>query len=143
MNDQPNLGMATTRELLDELRARAEMDKSLEYRTVETDDERDHRVNGILFGNGTENLMGVIEPSSTNEHLFGMKTVGFVKDVSKEKLEKAQNIIDIQGSDGNWNYDPYMHGFYNGLLMLMSIFNEEEPGFRSAPDHWLCDPKGK
>lgn len=32
--DQPNLGLATTRELLDEIRARIEVDGRLDYRTV-------------------------------------------------------------------------------------------------------------
>lgn len=34
MNDQPNLGLATTRQLLDELRTRIEIDGKLDYRTV-------------------------------------------------------------------------------------------------------------
>lgn len=31
--DKPNLGLATTRELLDEIRARIEVDGKLDYRT--------------------------------------------------------------------------------------------------------------
>ena len=34
---QPNLGCATTRELLDEIKARIEVDGNLDYRTVDSD----------------------------------------------------------------------------------------------------------
>lgn len=39
----PNLGCATTNELIEEIKARIG-DRDLEYRTVETDDEREKRL---------------------------------------------------------------------------------------------------
>ncbi len=36
---EPNLGLATTRELLDEIRARIEVDGRLDYRTVDGDEQ--------------------------------------------------------------------------------------------------------
>lgn len=53
-------------------------------------------------------------------------------------------MIDIQGANGNWNYDAYMHGLYNGLEMALSAIEDREPIFRDAPEEWLADlPKTK
>lgn len=55
------------------------------------------------------------------------------------KREEAKQITELQGSTGNWNFDPYMHGMYNGMEMIMSIFEEREPQFKEAPEEWLFD----
>jgi len=56
-----------------------------------------------------------------------------------------KNLTDIQCSHGNWNYDPYMMGLANGLIMARSILTGEEAVFLSAPEEWLkdrhCDPE--
>ena len=42
-------------------------------------------------------------------------------DTRERSLMKALNdVIDVQCSDGNWDYDPYMHGRANGLLLARS-----------------------
>jgi len=58
-----------------------------------------------------------------------------------EMLENVNDIIDIQSSKGNWDYDPYMHGMLNGMLMIKSIITKEDPEFYSAPEIWGCDKK--
>lgn len=50
----------------------------------------------------------------------------------KKKISDLKNVVDIQGQDGNWNYDNYMTGLYNGLEMALSIFEEREPIFRTC-----------
>lgn len=55
------------------------------------------------------------------------------------KLEEAKQMTELQGNNGNWNYDPYMQGVYNGMEYVLAIFEEREPKFRSAPDMWLAD----
>ena len=47
----------------------------------------------------------------------------------------------VQGTTGNWDYDPYMHGLYNGLEFALSIMEKREPVFKAAPDKWLGDIK--
>jgi hypothetical protein len=54
-------------------------------------------------------------------------------------LEKIQNLVEIQGWDGNWNYDSYMHGMYNGMELLLSILEDREPVFKKAPPRFICD----
>ena len=50
-----------------------------------------------------------------------------------------QKMVDIQCSGGNWNYDPYMHGMANGLIMAQSVVDNTIPKFLDAPDEWLRD----
>lgn len=54
-------------------------------------------------------------------------------------LRDLQNIKNIQGSKGNWDYDPYMHGMFNGIELAMAIMQDREPVFKDAPNEWLKD----
>jgi hypothetical protein len=54
-------------------------------------------------------------------------------------IEDVKRMRDAQGMNGNWNFDPYMHGLYNGLEFAVSILENREPAFRDAPDKWLAD----
>ena len=48
-------------------------------------------------------------------------------------------ILKVQGSDGNWNYDEYMHGMYNGMELMVAIIEGREPVFKDKPEFWLKD----
>ena len=52
----------------------------------------------------------------------------------EDKLEDANNILSIQKD--SYDYDPYMHGMYNGMELMLSIFEEREPKFLDAPETW-------
>lgn len=56
-----------------------------------------------------------------------------------KRIESLENIIKIQCSDGNWNYDPYMHGMANGLILAASIMYDKDPNYLQAPVEWLKD----
>lgn len=59
-------------------------------------------------------------------------------------VESVRQMRDVQGMDGNWNYDPYMHGLFNGIEFSLSLIEVREPKFRDAPKKWLCDePKAR
>lgn len=47
----------------------------------------------------------------------------------KEKLEVLRANVAVQSSDGNWNYDPYNHGYANGLILAEAIMHDLEPRF--------------
>jgi hypothetical protein len=55
------------------------------------------------------------------------------------KINTLREMVNIQGWDGNWNYDPYMHGLYNGLEFALSIMEKRNPVFKEAPEVWLSD----
>ncbi|WNF07462.1 hypothetical protein [Brevibacillus borstelensis] len=55
------------------------------------------------------------------------------------RVAKANEMLAVQGASGNWNYDPYMHGLYNGMEFAIALVEGREPAFRSSPDEWLRD----
>lgn len=75
------------------------------------------------------------------------KTKDFINQIVKEnkelkkQLEKwehhlkcSKEMLDLQGQDGNYNYDNYMLGLYNGMEYIISLFETREPKFRSGKD---------
>ncbi len=62
--------------------------------------------------------------------------------VAKAKYDIAEEMgkmMEIQGVDGTWNYDPYMHGMYNGMEFCHALAKGVEPKYRKAPKQWLAD----
>lgn len=55
------------------------------------------------------------------------------------RIETLREMTKVQGYDGNWNYDPYMMGMYNGMEYALSIFEMREPVFKSTPAVWMRD----
>lgn len=62
-----------------------------------------------------------------------------VDDTRHQIMGNLDDVIKIQCANGNWNYDPYMHGLANGLIMAKSLISKEEPKFLDAPKKWLKD----
>ena len=57
-----------------------------------------------------------------------------------ERIKALEDVTKTQTSDGNWNYDPYMHGMANGMIVALAVIKgEEDPKFLDAPDQWLKD----
>lgn len=76
------------------------------------------------------------------EILDGSESDEEIKAISETfNFEDLDKIIEIQGSNGNWNYDAYMHGLYNGLILARDTIKNQDPGenLRDAPDKWLSE----
>ena len=56
------------------------------------------------------------------------------KDINCGILKTAKDLLAVQGADGNWNHDPYMHGLYNGMEFIISLYENRTPIFRDAPE---------
>lgn len=65
------------------------------------------------------------------------------KPLTDERIKSVRHMRDVQGYDGNWNYDPYMQGLYNGLEFALSLLEVRQPEFKDAPATWLGDIKFK
>lgn len=52
--------------------------------------------------------------------------------ISNKDLKSIKNILNIQGQEGNYNYDNYMLGLYNGMEMVLSIIEKREPLLRDG-----------
>lgn len=60
-----------------------------------------------------------------------------------KRLEDLNDLVELQSSDGNWNYDPYMHGLTNGLILSQAIVENAEPRYKEAPPTWLRDKQAQ
>lgn len=61
-----------------------------------------------------------------------------------KQLKDLKQIHSIQGRTGNWDYDPYMHGLFNGLELALATIEDREPKFKDAPPRWRSkDPSIK
>ena len=49
-------------------------------------------------------------------------------------LKCANEMLEIQGQDGNYNYDSYMLGMYNGMEYIISLFEHREPNYRNGKE---------
>jgi len=56
----------------------------------------------------------------------------------QEPVRIMREMLEVQGQHGNWNYDSYMHGLYNGMEYMVALTEKREPKFRDAPDDWLA-----
>ncbi len=59
----------------------------------------------------------------------------------KTPIEILEDCKKTQCTDGNWNYDEYMFGFANGLILAESIMKGTEPIYLNRPDSFLEDKK--
>jgi hypothetical protein len=57
----------------------------------------------------------------------------------QQLLDEFDDLLGIACADGNWNYDPYMHGMANGMILMRSMVSGEEPKYLDAPEEWLED----
>lgn len=92
--------------------------------------------NTILFLDGPE------YPNEEHREMVENAEESTEQDKIQQAIQTLRDLTQIQCSDGNWNYDEYMHGMANGMLFALSLFESGEPKYLDAPDVWLRD-KGK
>lgn len=49
-------------------------------------------------------------------------------------LKCSKEMLDIQGQKGNYDYDEYMLGLYNGMEYVIALFETREPNYISGKD---------
>jgi len=53
-----------------------------------------------------------------------------------ENFKVGREMLTLQGENGNWDCDEYMHGLYNGMEFMLSLIEGREPQFREAPNRF-------
>ena len=48
-----------------------------------------------------------------------------------------EDLVKVQCSTGNYDYDPYMHGMANGLICALACIKGERAEYIDAPEVWL------
>jgi len=57
------------------------------------------------------------------------------------KADEMREMLEVHGRHGNWNYDSYMHGLYNGMEYMQAMVEDREPDFRGPPEKWLSEDR--
>lgn len=52
------------------------------------------------------------------------------------KLQQLREVVATQGVNGNWDYDPYMHGMFNGMEFALALMEGRGAEYREAPKRW-------
>ncbi len=50
----------------------------------------------------------------------------------EKSLRISNEVLEAQGTNGNYNYDQYMTGLYNGMEMIVSLMEVRAPMFVSG-----------
>lgn len=61
----------------------------------------------------------------------------------KHHLKNSKEMLDLQGRDGNYNYDNYMLGLYNGMEYIISLFENRSPIYKNSKDIDFLEDKNK
>ena len=51
---------------------------------------------------------------------------------NRNRLQALRNVVKIQGHKGNWDYNEYMRGMYNGLELALAIMENREPIYKGV-----------
>ena len=56
-----------------------------------------------------------------------------------ERLECLKLMIETMKISGNWDFNSYMHGLTNGLILSVSVMEATKPEILEKPETWLED----
>ena len=71
--------------------------------------------------------------------VLAMKLGALADSTPGPAITDLRGITETQCSSGNWDYDPYMHGMANGMILALATLEGKDPVFKDAPDVWLAD----
>lgn len=58
----------------------------------------------------------------------------------EDRIKMLKKLLDIQKSEGNWNYDEYQFGFANGMILALSVIEDtSECEYLDAPELFKRD----
>lgn len=63
-----------------------------------------------------------------------MEKVNMKNETREDLAKKLQYLIDIQGTDGTWNYSRYHHGMLNGMIFCKSVIDNKDPQYKEKPE---------
>jgi len=101
---------------------------------VKTFESKNNCKPNLIFPNLTEILDADII-NTTND------TVEVDETKPTNTLKHLTEITKFHCSNGVWNFDKYMHGLTNGLLLAEAIIKEKNPEFLLAPEQFLIEKK--
>lgn len=108
-----------------------------------SDKELEEYINKIEPNFDSHLEKGTIEMSNEYYNLLEEKMARLINknELLKKQLEEwnhhlkcSKEMLDLQGHNGNYNYDSYMLGIYNGMEYIIALFETREPIYKSGKD---------
>jgi hypothetical protein len=64
-----------------------------------------------------------------------------MKKTIEERLKDLEQMVEVQSRQGNWDWDWYMMGMANGLILALNTVrgDVEVPPLKSKPEEWGAD----
>jgi len=59
------------------------------------------------------------------------------QEILTQRIQDVRDVTRIQCLCHNWQYDSYMHGMANGLILALALLDCQEPKFLDAPKKWI------
>jgi hypothetical protein len=59
----------------------------------------------------------------------------------EERVASIKDLLATRCTPGNWNYNPYMHGFANGMILALAVLEDTPIDYLSTPAMFLEDYK--
>ena len=61
----------------------------------------------------------------------------------EQYLINAKEMLNLQGHDGNYNYDNYMLGLYNGMEYVIALFEKRNPIYKDGKNIEFLNDKNQ
>ena len=61
----------------------------------------------------------------------------------EQYLINAKEMLNLQGHDGNYNYDNYMLGLYNGMEYVIALFEKRNPIYKDGKNIEFLNDKNR
>lgn len=72
-----------------------------------------------------------------------LRVAGMEKAQQERRLEDLRKSLEIQGAHGNWNYDAYMFGMFNGMEFAAATLEGRAVQYKDKPEHFLVERKAE
>ena len=96
----------------------------------------------LLVAVGDDNTAHVTLDDETLQALSkraGIAVEDYVQGIDPFPTDVLRGVTDTATSPGNYDYDPYLLGMANGLLLAESILHNTEYSPLETPEVFLCD----
>jgi hypothetical protein len=50
--------------------------------------------------------------------------------ITEKQLSDLRDVHAVQGTKGNYDYNEYMRGMYNGMELMLAIVENREPAYK-------------
>lgn len=58
-------------------------------------------------------------------------------EAENKAVQDLERLVALASSDGHYNFDEYLYGMANGMILALAVLKDEEPQYLDRPSEWL------